>query len=228
VCGVASRLDGDGCNQCTGTDDDGDVSYGHDDTIEPIAGAVEARRQLNQGYIDGYVGAELKFTVTAPVPAGEDPLEVMAAVESGIVNYFADEDESCSTWVTRARALGADVDEDTHVAFSEPRVEEDSVHISRPGDFLNHHYNSNSDVRLGVWLGVSVAGIALMVSARYGAKAYRLKHDADVIEQEKAATWANAEESAGDITMNPLGAAGGGGGGGEPGAGAGAGAEDAL
>jgi hypothetical protein len=197
-----SRRLEDGCNQCTGTDDDDDTSsYSHDDTITPV------NRRLQYDYGNGYVGTELTFTITAQVPAGENPLVVMGNVESDIDAYFADQDAASETWVTRALALGADIEEGTHIVFEKPMVEEDSVHISRPGDFIDHHYSSNSNVRFGAWIGASVAGLAFVMSAKYGVKAYMLKRDADEVEEEKAAEWANVEETAGDITLNPLAAA---------------------
>mmetsp|Transcript_22981 Transcript_22981/g.38899 ORF Transcript_22981/g.38899 Transcript_22981/m.38899 type:complete len:320 (-) Transcript_22981:316-1275(-) len=196
------RLDVDGCTQCTGTDDDDDNAYySHDD-------GIGGNRRLN-AYDDGYVGAYMTFTVTAQVPVGEDPIAVMNEVEGHIVQYFSNGDTASSTWVARALAQGADIPEDTQIVFSEPVVESDSVHISRPGDFIDHHYHGNSNVRIGAWIGASLAGVALLVSAKYGVKAYRLKRDATEIEEEKAAEWANMEEAAGDITLNPLAAGGG-------------------
>lgn len=196
------RLSGDGCSQCTGADDDNDDNdYGHDD-------GIGGNRRLTYGYDDGYVGSFMTFTVTAQVPVGEDPITVMNEVEGHIVQYFTNSDVASSTWVARAAAEGADIPEDTHIVFAEPEVENDSVHISRPGDFIDHHYNGNSNVRIGTWIGASLAGVALIVSAKYGLQAYRLKRDATEIEEEKAAEWANMEEAAGDITLNPLAAGG--------------------
>jgi hypothetical protein len=188
----------EGCQQCTGVDDDDDTaSYSHNDE------SGGDRRQMS-GYDSGYEGAYLTFTVTAQVPTGEDPLVVMNEVEGLIVEYFSDVDESSSTWLARAKALGADIPEDTRIIFSEPEVENDSIHISRPGDFIDHHYNSNSNVRVGTWVGASLAGLALVLSAKYGVKAYRLQHDAAELEKEKASEWANIEEAEGDVTLNPL------------------------
>lgn len=188
----------EGCQQCTSTDDDDDdVSYSHIDD-------VDGNRRKLTGYDSGYEGAYLTFTVTSEVPDGEDPIAVMDEVEGLVVNYFADVDTSSSTWMARARALGADLPDDTRVVFSTPEVKEDSVHISRPGDFINHHYNTNSNVRIGTWIGASLAGLAMVLSAKYGVKAYRLQRDATELEQEKASEWANIEETAGDITLNPL------------------------
>jgi hypothetical protein len=61
----------EGCQQCTGVDDDDDTaSYSHNDE------SGGDRRQMS-GYDSGYEGAYLTFTVTAQVPTGEDPLVVM-------------------------------------------------------------------------------------------------------------------------------------------------------
>jgi hypothetical protein len=189
--------DTDGCDQCSGEDDDY-VANPYDGTDEPFD--VSSADDVSGGGL----GAVLSYTITAQFPDGEDPLAVMNEVEDRIIQFFSDKENARVTWITKARELGSDIPEDTQVIFSSPEVEEDSVHISRPGDFLDHHYSSNSNVRLGTWIGAAVAGVGLMMSAKYGMKAYQLKHGADVIEQEKAAEWANVEEAAGEITMNPL------------------------
>jgi hypothetical protein len=195
-----------GCNQCSGSDDDdlNDVASHNDDGGGDDDDTGGLRRRLT--YVEGgeKQGTILTYTVSANMEEDEDPLAVMAEIEDQIALFFADEENARATWVNKARELGSDMPEDTQVIFSSPEVEDDSVHISRPGDFLDHHYNSNSKVRYGTWIGAGLAGIGLMVSAKYGMKAYQLKHGADLIEQEKAADWANVEETAGELTMNPL------------------------
>lgn len=189
----------DGCTQCTGADDDSDdMSYGHDD----IGGGV---RRLTYDYSTGYKGSFLTFTITAEVAPEEDPLDVVDSVENDLNAYFADGANACHTWVYAARDLGVYIAEGTHVYFSETEVENDSVHISRPGDYIDHHYNNNKAVRIGVWVLASVAGLALMVSAKYGVRAYRERHTSNVVE--------DVVQQEGGITMNPL--SGGGSAGGE-------------
>lgn len=162
------------------------------------------RRRLTFNYDEGYEGAFLTFTVTAQVPSGQDPVGVMADVEGLIEAHFVDQEASSADWLARAAALGADIPADTHIVFAEPHVESDSVHVSRPGDFIDHHYHSNGNVRIGAWIGASLAGVALVLSAKYGMKAYGLQRDASEIEQKKATEWANVEEVGGDMTQNPL------------------------
>jgi hypothetical protein len=201
------RLEGDGCQQCSGTDDDDDdASYSHADDDNAVG---QTRRRL--GGVDavvadesGHQSALLTYTITAGVPDGEDPLIVMNGVEGLIVEFFADKENARNAWISKANSLGASIPEDTHIFFTEPEVENDSIHISRPGDFIDHHYNSNSNVRVGTWVGASLAGLALVLSAKYGVKAYRLQHDAAELEKEKASEWANIEEAEGDVTLNPL------------------------
>ena len=159
------RLGVDGCQQCSGADDDADdASYGHDDGD---------RRRLTYGYDTGYKGSYMTFTITAEVAPDEDPMDVIDTVESDLNAYFLDGRTSCHDWMTNAVALGEEVPEGTHVYFSQTVVDNDSVHISRPGDFLDHHYNSNSNVRIGVWVGGSVAFLAVALMTTYGVKSFR-------------------------------------------------------
>jgi hypothetical protein len=175
-------------------DDDSEepTSYGHDDA---------RRLQIGSG-----MGTLLTYTITAEVPSRGDPIDVMDKIERNLFSFFGDEEMARRTWITKARAHGLDIDEDTPMTFSEPAVKEDSVSINRPADFMTHHYNSNGSVRLGTWLGASVAGLALVISAKYGFQAFRLKREEDVLAADNAAEWANVDEGeGGDVTMNPLG-----------------------
>jgi len=184
------RLGADGCSQCTGSDDDTDDNdYGHDD-------GIGGGRRLTYDYSTGYEGSFMSFTIMAEVAPDEDPLDVVNSVENDLNAYFVDGANACHTWVYAARDLGVYIAEGTHVYFAETEVESDSVHISRPGDYLDHHYNNNEAVRIGVWVGASVAGLALMVSAKYGVTAYQKRHTIDVSK--------DVVEQEGGITMNPL------------------------
>lgn len=201
-CATASS----GCNQCSGADDD---KNDDDEIMLDDDGDDDDNRRLSSSSGTGggdskTKGSLLTYSITAYFPDDEDPGTVINDVESILVDFFADEQSASAALIEKARALGVDVSEDTQVTFSEPVVDNNSVSISRPDDFMTHHYNSNSNVRLGTWIAAGLAGVGLMVSAKYGMKAYQLKHGADVIEQAKAAEWANMEENGGELTMNPL------------------------
>lgn len=180
----------DGCNQCTGADDDqGDDDFGHLD---------DDRRRLDYNYYNDEVGVEevkkeslLEYSVTADVPDGEDPIAIMNAVEIDLEDFFKDEENARVTWITKARELGSLISEDAQVTFSAPVVNDDSIVVTSREDSEDKDY-----VLVGIVIGVCVVSIVMMaMSAKYGQKVFKSKHGADVMEQEKG----------GEVTMNPLG-----------------------
>lgn len=199
---VTTSCANDYCDQCSGSDDDGaDDDFNLDDSLDDL----EHQPVMSVLYgEDDNMLTILTYSITAELSDGDDPLSVMNTIEGQIELFFADKENARLAWITKARELGSDIPEDAQVTFSEPVVVTESIEVSHPHEFIDRHYHSNSNVRLGTWVAAGIAFVALVVSANYGMKAYKLKHGADVIEQEKAAEWANVEETAGELTMNPL------------------------
>ena len=210
------RLSSDGCIQCSGADDDDDDAVinldddqgddqGDDHSDDDDQRRLSSVRAVTTTEDSDQLGAIVTYTITAEFDEGEDPIALMTDIENQIVLFFANADNNAGAlWLARARELGVDLPEGTQVTFSEPAVDDDSGQVTKPSDFIDHHYHGNSNVRIGTWIGAGLACMGVMVSAKYGLKAYKLKHEADVIEQKKATEWANVEETAGELTLNPL------------------------
>ena len=171
----------DGCIQCAGTDDDND---GDDFDLDD-----ERRLQSERVGLE----SQLVYTVTADVPDGEDPMAIMAAVENDLNEFFKDEENARVTWITKARELGSPIAEDAQVIFYAPEAAEESVVVNGPVE----SDDDNNYVLIGSLIGAGAAVVGLMVSARYGVKAYQRKHGANEVVEDMGA--------GGEMTMNPLG-----------------------
>jgi hypothetical protein len=217
TCVCVYRLGSGGCNQCTGSDDDADdfSYYGHndDDTRRLMTNDISSGSSSGSSsssassstseydYDSGYEGSFMIFNITAEVALDEDPVTVIEAIENDLNEYFSDGVTSCHTWVERTRALGGDLPDGYHIYFSDTEVKSDSVHVSKPGDYLTHHYSNNEAVRIGVWVSVVVASVALIATVKYGVSVYSNRQSSSEDCTSVATTVVDQESG---VTMNPI------------------------